>query len=53
MNSKRVWRLLLEINEKGLSKDLRVYKLGAWLDKNRRVSKKKEKLKVLIIKVPS
>lgn len=50
MNSKRVWRLLLEINEKGLSKDLRVYKLGAWLDKNTEEFQRRRKS---YIKVPS
>ena len=50
MNSKRVWRLWLEINDKYLFKSLRVCKPETQLGHTQSFPKKKEKLRVLIVK---
>ena len=47
--SKRIWRLWLEGNDKDLFKALRVCKLEIQLSNDQCVTKKKEKLSILIV----
>ena len=50
MNSKRVWRLWLEINDKDLFKALGVCKPETHLSDTQSVLRKEEKLRVLTVK---